>query len=65
MQVHISTSLLFNYTVHKMHNTTTWNEMPFASKLDSWYNYYLSNNRIDHYAINSLLYFRTLRREIY
>ena len=33
-------------TVHKMHNTTTWNEKLFASKLDSWYNYYLSTNEI-------------------
>ena len=50
-------------TVHKMHNTTTWNKQLFASKLDSWYNYYLSNNGIGHYATNSLLYLRTLREK--
>ena len=50
-------------TVHKMHNTTTWNETLFASKLDSWYNYYLSNNGIGHHATNSLLYLRTLREK--
>ena len=35
----------------------------FASKLDFWYNYYLSNNGIGHYATNSLVYLRTLREK--
>ena len=26
-------------TLHRMHNTMTWNEQLFSSKLDSWYNY--------------------------
>ena len=47
-------------TVHKMHNSMTWNEKLFASKLDSWYNWCLSKDGIGHYAINSLLYLRTL-----
>ena len=29
------------YTVHKMHYTTTWNEILFANKLSDWYNWYL------------------------
>ena len=49
--------------VHKMHNTTTWNEMLFASKLDSWYNYYLSSDGIGHNTTNSLLYLRTLKEK--
>ena len=48
-------------SVHKMHNTTTWNEKLFAGKLDSWYNWYLTKDRISHYAINCLLYLRRLR----
>ena len=47
-------------TVHKMHNTTTWNEELFASKLDAWYKWYLSKDGISNCAINSLLYLRTL-----
>ena len=49
-------------TVHKMHNTITWIEPLFASKLNFWYNYYLSNNRIGHYA-KILLYLRILREK--
>ena len=40
-------------TVHKICNTTAWNEKIFAGKLDHWY---LSKEGIGHYAINSLLY---------
>ena len=39
----------------------------FASELDSWYNWYLTKDGIAHYAhyaINPLLYLRTLKREI-
>ena len=50
-------------TVHKMHNSTTPNEKPFASNLDSWYNWYLTKDGIGQYAINSLLYLRTLREK--
>ena len=35
----------------------------FASKLDSWYAWYLSKDGIGHYAINSLLYLRSLREK--
>ena len=43
-----------------MPNTTAWNEKLFASKLNSWHNYHLSNNGIGHYTTNYLLYLRTL-----
>ena len=49
--------------VHKMHNATTWNEKLFAGKFDSWYNYYLCNNRTGHCVTNSLLYLRTSRKK--
>ena len=29
-------------TVHKMHNTATWNEKLFASKLNDWYKWYFT-----------------------
>ena len=48
-------------TVHKMHNKTTWSEKLFAGKLNNWYQWYLSEDRAVHYAINSILYIITLR----
>ena len=38
-----------------MHYPTTLNEKLFASKLDSWYNWYLTKDGVDQYAINSLI----------
>ena len=35
----------------------------FAGKLNSWYIWYLSKDGISHYAINSLLYLKTLREK--
>ena len=46
--------------VHKMYNKTTWIEKLFAGKLNQWYHWYLSKDGVGHYAINSLLYLRTL-----
>ena len=43
-------------TVHNMHDTTAPNERLFASKLSSWYTWYLTKDGIGHYAINTLLY---------
>ena len=42
-------------TVHKKHNTTTWNEKLFAHKHNHWFHWYLSRDGVGHYAINSLL----------
>ena len=33
-------------TMHKMHNTTTWNEKLFASTFDHWYHWYLSKDGV-------------------
>ena len=35
----------------------------FASKLTEWYNGYLSKDGISNYAIDSLLYLRTVREK--
>ena len=52
-----------SHTVHKIHNTTTWNEKLFASELSALYNLYLSKDGISNYATNSLLNLRTLREK--
>ena len=43
-------------TVHKLHNTTTWNEKLFSGQIKDWYNWYLTTRGINHYAINSILF---------
>ena len=48
-------------TVYNMHNRTTWNEKLLASKFNHWYHWYLFNDGIGHYAINSLLFLTTAR----
>ena len=50
-------------TVHKMHNKTTWNQRLFAGKLNYWYQWYLTKEGVQHYAINSLLYITTMREK--
>ena len=36
------------------------NEIHFTGKLSSWYTWHLTKDRINYYAINSLLYLRML-----
>ena len=38
--------------MHKMYNKISWNEKLFAGKLNNWYQWYLSKNGVDHYAIS-------------
>ena len=46
-----------------MLNSTTLNEKLFASKLSSWYTWYLAKDGVAHYASNSLLYLRMLQEK--
>ena len=46
-----------------MHNTTTWNENLFIGKLNNWFQWYLSQDGVGSYAINTLLYLRMLREK--
>ena len=46
-----------------MHNITTPNERLFAGKIGSSFTWYLTKNGVHHYAINMLLYLRTLREK--
>ena len=49
--------------VHKMHNKTTWNEKQFVGTLNNWYQWYLSKDGVEHYAINALLYITTKKEK--
>ena len=51
-------------TVHRIHNTTSQKERTFAGKLNQWFELYLHQDGIGHYAINSIL-FLTMIREKY
>ena len=48
-------------TVHKMHNKATWKETLFADKLNGQYQWYLTREGLEHYAINSPLYITAMR----
>ena len=50
-------------TVHYIHDITTPNEKPFTRELNTAYMWYVNKQGIQHYAINSLLYLRTVRYE--
>ena len=50
-------------TIHKLHNTTTWNEKLFSGQIKDWYNWYLTTRGINHYAINSILFLTTVRKK--
>ena len=49
--------------VHRLHNKTTSNERLFAGQIKDWYHWYLSSRGVNHYAINSLLFFTTAREK--
>ena len=49
--------------VHKMHNTTTLNERLFTDDFNAAFMWYVNKQGVQHYAINFLLYFRTLREK--
>ena len=51
-------------TVHKLHNTTTWNEKLFAGQIKDWYNWYLTTKGVNHYAINSIIVSNYSKRKI-
>ena len=50
-------------TIHQMHNITTLNKRLFAGTLSTSFTWYVNKNGVHHYAINSLLYLRTLREK--
>ena len=50
-------------TIHIMHNTTTSNERLFTGELSTSFTWYINKNGVNHYAIISLLYQRTLKEK--
>ena len=49
--------------MHRMHNTSTWKERTFAGSLNQWFDMYLHQEGINHYAINSVLYLISVREK--
>ena len=50
-------------TVYRMHNTSTWKERTFAGRLNQWFDMYLHQEGMHHYAINSVLYLTSVREK--
>ena len=50
-------------TVHRMQNFATWNEKTFAGKLHDWMELYTQDKGVCNYAINSILFFTTVREK--
>ena len=50
-------------TVHRMQNTTMWKERTFAGWLNQWFEMYLLQEGMHHYAMNSVLYLISVREK--
>ena len=50
-------------TVHRMHNTTSWCERRFVGKINKWFELYLHEDGVGHYAIHSVLFLTTIREK--
>ena len=50
-------------TVHKMQNTTMWKERTFPGSLNQWFELYLHQEGMHHYAINTVLYMTMVREK--
>ena len=50
-------------TVQNMQNVTTWKEKTFAGKLTQMYQFYLNEEGVHNFAINSLLFLTTAREK--
>ena len=50
-------------TVHRMQNFTTWNENTFTGKLHDWIELYTQDKGVHNYAINSILFLKTIREK--
>ena len=53
----------FINTIHQMLNVTTPNKRLFVGTCSTAFTWYVNKNGVHHYAINSLLYLRTLREK--
>ena len=51
-------------TVHRMHNATSWRERTFEEKFNQWFELYLHQEGVYHYAINSILFLTSITEKI-
>ena len=49
--------------VHRSQNTTMWKERTFAGRVNQWFEMYLHQEGMHHYAINSVLYLTSVREK--
>ena len=49
--------------VHKMNNRSIWYEKLYAGQVNNWFEKYSASQGINHYAIHSLLYLRTIQEK--
>ena len=49
--------------VHKMNNRSVWYEKLYAGHVNKWFEMYSSSQVANYYAINSLLYLRTIQEK--
>ena len=49
--------------VHKMNNRSVWYEKLYAGQVNNWFEKYSASQGINHYAIHSLLYLRTIQEK--
>ena len=50
-------------TLERVFNKTTWNKKLFTGILTHWFNWYLSEEGVIHYAINSILFINTFKEK--
>ena len=50
-------------TIRKLQNTIMWKERTFAGKINQMYQLYLNEEGVHHFAINSVLYLKTIREK--
>ena len=47
-------------TVYRMQDTMSWHERTFVGKMNKWFELYLHQDGVGHYAINSVLFLTTI-----
>ena len=50
--------------IHRMQNSTTWNEKTFAGILHDWMEIYSQDKGVHNYAINSVLFLTTVKENM-
>ena len=56
-------NLLQDCKLKRLHNTTFWYERTFVGKINQWFELYLHQDGVGHYAINSIFSLTTIREK--